>query len=197
MIDPNLMVNTVKRRKVALGQPRIPLPGGCQAVERKVCVLCKWSEASFKVFDSSKELIITLGLLDYLLSFHHYASDLWAFPILCRLSSGPTYQLVCLEKSQQAFLQGEKWNWEETWPFWSPHGVGEWDLADCFRNMGQNFAENLVMRNKDCCSLLSNMACRLKGKGKALLSWRNVYLTIRPAIQSSLQNLIPKLWVCL
>lgn len=50
MIDPNLMVKAVKCREVALGKPGILSPGGCQAVEGKVCVLCRWNEVSFKDF---------------------------------------------------------------------------------------------------------------------------------------------------
>lgn len=124
--------------------------------ERCVCY-ADGMRSALKISEFGKELIIILCLLDYLLPFHHYTTDLWASPVLCRWSSGPTYQLVCLEKSPQAFLKGEEWNWEEAWSFWSPRGVEEWDSAVCFRNMGPSFAENLVMRSKDCCSLWSSM----------------------------------------
>lgn len=74
MIDPNLMVNTVKRREVALGRlESLYLVGARLLRERCVCYANR--VRSTLKFLTLAELIITLGLLDYLLSFHHYTTD--------------------------------------------------------------------------------------------------------------------------
>lgn len=134
-----------------------------------VCVLCKWSEVSFKVdfWLWQRQLRSALGLLDYLFSFHHYTTDLWVSPVWRWVQKTMYNQLVSLEESEQASLK-EKWKWEETWPFWSPHGVEEWDLAGCFRNTRQDFAGNLVVRSKDCCSFCPAWYADGGGEGAVL-----------------------------
>lgn len=55
MVDPNVMVKTVKHREVAWGHPGIPLPGSSRLFERCVCCVNGVKSALKWIFDSGKD----------------------------------------------------------------------------------------------------------------------------------------------
>lgn len=95
---------------MALGWPGTPLPTGFWSVQRKVCMAIpvgvKEALRGFSTLAKADMVNSWFVGFSILLSSIHNGC-LGARPILCRLSSGPTCQLACLQISA-GFLEGTR-----------------------------------------------------------------------------------------